>query len=637
MFYELYVIMKLRLSYPARAMGKSIFLKWACIPLLALLFPLLTIAQEKNNNEDSADKKNSNILKLAINAITRSPADSARESTVLNAKSELQYLPFKGKTIRHIYIQTYGFEKNFADTSKPINYYGTRLLNSLHRDTREWVIRNNLFIKEESIIDPYKMADNERHLRSLEFMQDARILIKKITGDKDSVDVYVITKDLFSLTGELNDFSTNRIRAKISDANVGGMGQKVQVTALWEKDRSPAFGYELYYSKNNIANTFINATAVYSKINPDLTYRQDAEQAWRISFERPLVSQYSHMTGAVTISHNQTVNSYNKPDSLYYDYHYNVYDAWLGYNLGIKTHPKNEAYANRFFLSGRYFNNHFDKRPEQLTDVYNFRYDNRKALLAQFTFFRQNFYKTNYIFGFGTTEDIPYGYNISFTSGLYKQNDLLRPYVGIDANRYIASDRGFFVQYFLRTGGFLKSGQIQDGVILVGGNFFSPLFLYKNIKVRQYARLSYTRQFNRVGLDQLKINNSFGLRYFGSDSALGNQRISFHSETFFFLRYKLLGFKFAPFAFADVTALTPENETFSKTGFYYGLGGGVRMRNENLIFNTVELRCAYFPRKINEEAFKITISANIGFRYNNNYVKAPDIIQFNNDDGNNIF
>jgi hypothetical protein len=481
------------------------------------------------------------------------------------------------------------------------------------------------------------MAENEKHLRSLDFIQDARILVKRVAGNKDSVDIYVITKDLFSLSGELNDISTSKFKAKIFDANVAGMGQRVEITTLWEKDRTPAFGYQLLYRKNNIANTFINATAVYSKIKPDLTYGMESENAWLISFDRPLVSQYSHMAGAITVGHNQSENTYGKPDSLYYQYHYNLYDAWLGYNLGIKTFPKNKTYKNRFFLSGRYFNYHFEDRPKQVITAFDFRYDNRQAVLAQFTFFRQNFYKTNYIFGFGTTEDVPYGYNISFTTGWYKQNNMSRPYVGIDANKYVANDRGFFIQYFLRTGGFLNHGQMQDAAVLAGGGLFSPLFIYSNVKIRQFISLSYTKQFNRVGLDPLKINNALGLRYFGSDLAVGDQRISLHSETFFFLNYKVLGFKFAPFAFADVVALTPEKENFAQSGFYYGLGGGVRTRNENLIFNTIELRCAYFPRKINEEAFKITISANIRFRYNSNYVKAPDIIQLNNDDVNNIF
>ncbi|WP_231402107.1 hypothetical protein [Panacibacter microcysteis] len=595
-------------------------------------------AQDKDNDDDdSTQPRSSNILRLALNAVKKSSPDSAKESNVLNARSELQFLPYQGKIIRNIYINTYGFERNFADTSKPVDYYGTRLLNRLHHDTRDWVIRNNLFIKESTAIDPYRMADNERHLRSLEFIQDVRIFVRRIPHQKDSVDVYVITKDFFSLTGELNDLSTGKVKARIADANVAGMGQRVQFTALWSKDRRPGFGYEVLYRKNNIANTFINATAILSKIKPDLSQGLESENAWLFNIERPLVSQYSHMAGAVTVGHNQSENAYQRPDSSFYGYTYNVYDAWLGYNLGIKTYPKNKAYTNRFFLSGRYFNYNFDQRPLPVWQKYNFRYDNRQAMLAQFTFFRQNFYKANYIFGFGTTEDIPYGYNIAFTAGWYKQNDLTRPYVGIDANRYIASDRGFFTQYFLRTGGFLNGGRMQDASVLAGGSMFSPLFNFRHMKIRQYVRLSYTKQINRVGLDPLTINNPFGLRYFGSDSARGDQRISFHSETFFFLNTKIFGFKLSPFAFADAAALTPEKQNFAKTDLYYGLGSGMRIRNENLVFNTVEFRLAYFPRKINEEAFRITIAANIRFRYNNSYVKAPDIIQLNNDDINNIF
>lgn len=629
--------MKHKLVMPAIFKNVVMHLKYVCIFLLIVLPPVHAFCQNKDDNNDSVSKKSNNILKLAMNAVRRTPVDSAKESTILNSKGETQYLPYKGKVIRNIYVQIYGFERNFADTAKPVNYYGTKLLNNLHRDTREWVIRNNIFIKPHTPVDPYILMDNERHLRTLEFIQDARIIIKLIPHVKDSVDVYVITKDLFSLTGELNDFSTNRIKAKVSDANVAGMGQKIQVTTLWEKDRRPGFGYELFYSKNNIAHTFINATAVYSKIRPDITYGKDAEQGWYINLERPLVSQYSHMAGALTIGNNQSINSYKFPDEFFYRYHYHIYDAWIGYNLGVKKFPKNDAKTNHFFVSGRYLTNQFTTTPTQLTNSYNFRYDNRQALLAQFTFFRQNFYKTNYIFGFGTTEDIPYGYNIAVTTGWYKQKDLSRPYAGIDANRYIASGRGYFFQYYLRAGGFLNNKKIQDAGILAGGTLFSPLFLYNNVKIRQFARLSYTKQFNRVGLDPLQINNSFGVRYFSADSVLGDERVSFHSETFFFLKYKFFGFKFAPFAFADVSAIKPEKESFAKTGFYYGLGGGVRMRNENLIFNTIELRAIYFPRKVQGQAFKVNMAINIRFRYNSNYVKAPDIIQLNSNDINNVF
>ena len=160
--------------------------------------------------------------------------------------------------------------------------------------------------------------------------------------------------------------------------------------------------------------------------------------------------------------------------------------------------------------------------------------------------------------------------------------------------------------------------------------------MHSSIKIRQYIGLSDTRLFNKTGIDPLRIDNPFGLRYFNSDSIIGSQRVSLHTETFFFLKYKLLGFKFAPFAFSDATLLTPLNEKFSKSNLYYSIGSGVRTRNENLIFETIELRFIYFPRKaVQNNSFKITFTTNIRFKYNSNYVKAPSIIQLNNDNSNN--
>jgi hypothetical protein len=89
--------------------------------------------------------------------------------------------------------------------------------------------------------------------------------------------------------------------------------------------------------------------------------------------------------------------------------------------------------------------------------------------------------------------------------------------------------------------------------------------------------------------------------------------------------------------FADVAVLTPENN-FQKSGWYYGVGGGLRIRNENLVFRTTELRFVYFPRKASQSnSFIGSLRINIAFRYNNNYVREPDIIQLNSDYQNNIF
>jgi len=54
-------------------------------------------------------------------------------------------------------------------------------------------------VKEKSLLSSYKLADNERLIRSLDFIQDARILVNYIPDNPDSVDLIVVVKDLFSI------------------------------------------------------------------------------------------------------------------------------------------------------------------------------------------------------------------------------------------------------------------------------------------------------------------------------------------------------------------------------------------------------------------------------------------------------
>ncbi|HVX27978.1 MAG TPA: hypothetical protein VHB70_16630 [Parafilimonas sp.] len=583
------------------------------------------------------ETKRNNIFHYALGFIKRNSADTNTQQGLLTTKSEEVFRPYEGKIIRHIFINQYGFEKTFTDTTQRINYSGTRLLNKLHKNTREWAIRDALFIKENTTVVAYRLADNERYLRSLDYIQDARILIQPVDGAADSVDVYVITKDLFSLNGEVNDLSTGKFRGKIGDVNLLGAAQNLQANVLLQNLRSPAFGAGLMYTKYNIKNSFIDASVGYSSINPDLRDGTDDEHAAVFTLQRDLISQYSHVAGGFTLGMHQTYNSYLRPPEIFFDYKYTVFDAWIGYNLGVKKFIKDETRKDKQFIGVRYFNNHFQNSPIQVDDKLNFRFNNQEAWLAQFTFFKQEYYKTNYIYGFGTTEDIPYGYNVSFTSGFYKQAYLSRPYAGVDANFYKVYPKGDIVQYFIRTGSFWDKKQMEDAQVLIGASGFSKLFLFRNFKLRQYEQLSFARQFNRVGLDPLSIDNFFGIRYFRDDSVRGNQRISLHSETISFINYKLFGFKFSPFVFTDISGLTPE-KNFQKTGWYYGVGGGLRMRNENLVFKTAELRIVYFPRKANQtNSFAAFFRINIQFRYNSNYVRKPDIVQLNNDYQNNVF
>ena len=234
-------------------------------------------------------KRNSffnNIFKKVRSSIVVSKQDSINKSSVLNAKSVVPFIEYQGKVIRSVKIKELGFDKIFTDTSKRFNNWGNRVLNKLHYDTYDWVIRDNLFIGIGERINPYKLSDNERYLRSLEFIQDARIIVKPTSKNADSVDLEIITKDLFSITGSLDFSGTNRQKFSVAETNFAGAGQKVQITGLRDLNRNPVFGYNFLYSKNSIAHTFVTGTLGYSRINSD-PYGNDNVESFYLQLSRP--------------------------------------------------------------------------------------------------------------------------------------------------------------------------------------------------------------------------------------------------------------------------------------------------------------------------------------------------------------
>lgn len=571
-----------------------------------------------------------NIFQQAYNSVKRTPNDEDTES-YLNGKSEEPYLPFQGKIIRHVYIETINFDRSFQDTSRRDKSWAARAGNRLHKSSRKFVIRDNLFVRENTPLNAYMVADNERFLRSLGYINDARIIIDTLVNNPDSVDVTVFTKDLFSIGGGGASDGLNHVNIDAYDANMAGMGQRLELKGLYDHNRAPNFGYGGLYRKNNVLHSFIDATVGYSVMD-NSPYTHQEESTEYITLNRQLVSPYSRYAGGFTLSRNENYNLYHAADSVIYKYGYDMYDAWAGYNIGIKKlTATNNTIRDRRFAALRYYKRNFTEVPYQLRGKFDPLLNSSQAVLGQFTFFRQDYFKTQYIYGFGTTEDLPYGYNIAVTGGWHKQLWLERPYAGLNVSEYLATNRGDFIQLYLRSGGFLRQHRIEDGSFLIGATAFSRIFFLNSTKLRQYVNVSYTQIFNRLTYAPLRIDNFYGLRGFLSDSAYGSRRISLQLETEFYLKFKLLGFQFAPFTYGDMTLITPEKSPLSDSKLFSSLGGGIRGRNENLVFETIELRAYFFPIAPNNmKGFKLILNTNIKYRYSSNYISAPDLVQLNN-------
>ena len=111
---------------------------------------------------------------------------------------------YGGKQIRYVYYnQLKVFGTTIEDTSV-VSIQTGPFCEQLHYDTRTWVIKQSLFFREGDTVNAYKLVDNERYLRRLPFIQDARIYVINSYESNDSIDIVVLTKDVFEYGGAIS-------------------------------------------------------------------------------------------------------------------------------------------------------------------------------------------------------------------------------------------------------------------------------------------------------------------------------------------------------------------------------------------------------------------------------------------------
>lgn len=599
--------------------------------LIVIIFSFLlpsAYAQEKDEADTTKNivdaVKDSKVSQEIIKSVTRRP----QREEILNIKSEEAFMPYEGKLIRKIIVNHIGFDKTITDTTRNMKNTVVKVANAVHKNTKEWVIREHIFFREKKELNPFVLADNERFLRDLDFMMDARFFVVPLSSTEDSVDVLVLTRDVFSVGGRVSPRSANQIKFRVYDVNVLGMGQRMQFNGNYDHDRIPTFGYELFYRKSSIAGSLVNVTVGYTQLNSGSSYGDEEENAYYIRLERPLVSPYSRVAGGIEISRNWSQNFTNAPDSLFKNYRYDISDVWFGYNIGVKQVNRDRS---RHFVSARVFEQRFLSKPLSAFDQLNPVYNSRTIILGAFTFFKQDFYKTQYVFGFGRTEDVPYGHTMSILAGWQSLLGLERPYIGFDAEKSLVHRQGNFYTVAFRAGAFPNEDRLEDATFLLSGELFSKLKYHKRLMVRRIFNADFTYVFNQKTNTLLDINDKlYGIEGFRADSLLGSKRLHARYEMVFFTNWKVLGFKLAPIVFTDVAFIAPKGKFIFYDKPYAGLGTGIRTRNENLVFGTIELKFFYYPHTVeNISTFKISVNSNLRIKYTGSFVRPPSFILYN--------
>ncbi len=549
-------------------------------------------------------------------------------------KIDVPFKEYSGKIIRHIFITRLGFERNFYDTSLVRQNFGIGVANALHRNTALPVIRKNLFFREGDPLIPYLLADNERHLRELEYIQDARFEVMPAGRRKDSVDVLVVTKDVFSPGATISASRADRVYFRLYDKNIFGRGNQFTIYGLYDNERSPRVGYGAEYTHRNMVGSFIDWSTGIQTLYPGFNSGRREETVLYTRFVRPLVSPYFGYTGAFDLSLHTLHNNY-LVDSLFkkeYEYQYSDADLWIGYNIGARRMLiKNTASRLKKFIALRVFHTEFQRVPGRYANEYNYQYADISGVLGSITVFKQSFYKTRFVYGFGRSEDVPEGFSAALTGGWTNKQGRGRPYMGMDFQLNNFKSAGHYVSYTFRLGGYLYQRKVEDLDLLLDVNHFSRL---QHLGGKWYHRWfvggSFTKQSGPALNQPLFLNSSFALPQFNNGNIAANSRTVARIESVFYNTWKFIGFRFAPFVFFDAAYLTEPGRGLRKGDFFSSPGAGVRTRNESLIFETVELKGYLFPRQTEGmKGWRIELNTNIRFKYNSSFIKRPEFVVAN--------
>ncbi|MEP7255890.1 MAG: hypothetical protein ABI666_08925 [Ferruginibacter sp.] len=609
-------------------MIKKVFYRGICSISLLVFYHSIT-AQESPRQADTfflAKKKG--LLGRFGRSISTTPPDDAP------VKLENPFLKYKGKIIRSIVTVRLGFEYDIDDTNQVKKNFGIAVANAIHKNSSDNLIQRNLFFKEGNPLYPYLLADNERYLRDLVYIKDARILVDYAEGSTDSVDVVILTKDVFSIGGNFSNSGTRKARLELREENFMGSGTRLLISGYYEKQRFPQTGFGAELIRRNIGGSFIDWTSGYKDFNPAFSSGRNQETIIYTRFEKPLVTAYIPSTGALEWSYQRTRNVYDS-DSLYRtDIKYANYnlDAWFGYSLDSKR----SLYANKEirvhrFIALRGFKQHFLTLPLKYKTGYDYRFTDFTGALASLNIFKQIFYKTSFIYGFGRNEDIPEGFSAALTTGYVKKQNVKRPYSGLDISLGNFRKKGFYSNYMFRIGGYFYQKRFEDVDLLFSVDHFTRLRkLSKTWYNRVFLSTAITAQVNPVLNAPLYLNSDFGLPYFNNGSVNSDLRATVKGESVFYNTKKLLGFRFAPFMFANLSLLKPTKLGLQKSDLFSAFGGGIRTRNENLVYGTIELKAYYFPRLNGDmNPWKIELNSNIRFKYKSSFISRPDFIVAN--------
>ena len=537
-------------------------------------------------------------------------------------QSGQEFIPYQGKRINRLIIDVIPpFKPSFIDTVQKTRIWLEKSANRLHNTTSRSHIKKLLYLKEGDTFDAFNTAENERLIRNLPYIKDAQFIVIPVMGSTELVDLYLLVKDQFSWGFDIDVGSLTSTSVELYNRNLYGRGHEIRSGFEYNSNKDQKPGYIASYKIHNIRHTHISTGITFSN-----NYKKSLVE---LSLKKRFETYMTKYAGGLTLSktmHSTKIHS-NDPILNKEPLDFNYATAWFG--RSYKLNSKKELAKTQLFSTLGYTFLNFYKRPRVKADLNKF-FHNKRLYLASLTLNQTQYFKSNLIYNFGRTEDIPYGYLMQITAGFEDREFSYRKYLSFKYQRsthFYKTKAYFFTKFVI--GGYFNKNHYEQGNLILQNKFISRLRKYGRYRFRNFIELNYNLGIRRFPEEFITFNTPTGIRGFKSLEATGTQRLTLKLESITFTPFMAGGFRFAFFNFIDVGTIgSNQNQPF-KNRAYYGAGLGIRLHNENLVFKTIELRFAIYPKAPSDfSGLQYGVSGEDRPTFNNFNVDGPKIIDF---------
>jgi hypothetical protein len=514
--------------------------------------------------------------------------DSTRKNS---GDQDNNFSTYYGKKVVNVDIRRIQpFGGSVYDTTAVYDFWLANLGNKLRFETASGIILRTITIEKDKPLKKTDIHDSERLLRALSFINDARVVAWTSPAQEDAVNISIYVQDRYphAVSVGLHD---QQPTFSLINENMLGRGISLRHTIVTPSSDIRDWGFRETIGAENFPGKYVNVELDYS--------HTDNLQLLGGKVQKDFVLPEIKYAGGINVNRSFINSSIQEYPSVGWDppLDFSRQNYWFGRSFLLNK--KGIPLRSNIYFTARYL------------DLTLFNKNEYSNLLPEGKFYcgsiaisQRGYYKNNLIYSFGRTEDVPFGLLSALAFGYHKGPVKNRHYLSFHYSwgKALIPSKGYL---YLSgdIGSFFHEGSAEQGFVKVSGEYISPLINFGTGKLRNFFTAEYVNGLKRLPGEYLYIDeNVNGLHRFDyKEKIKGSEKVVLKTEQVFFTRIQPLGFKFAFFTFFDTAFLKESDNGLFDRAPYYSFGCGLRIRNDHMVFNTLQISLAIIPRVPPEE------------------------------------